>query len=223
MKAYNIIDTNWCTTLKRKCLKAVGIQTVIRYYDKDNSCQFPQKQLECDEALALIESSINIIAAFQSANKNLSDFNYEKGYKDGKDAYIWASDEIGQPTGTAIYFAANFNMFYLELQDYIIPYFQGIKQAFKDFSSNAKSTYRIGAYGSGFMINTLKNQGLCQYRWLSMNSNFNGTQETIDEEKYELRQVYTPVNRLCGIEVNYNLLNPKVRNVGAFNLKNYLI
>lgn len=220
---FEIIDTTWCTTLKIDCLKKEGIQTVIRYYSKENSCQFPQKQLGLDEAFALIASNINIVAVFQNENENLEDLNYEKGYADGKFSFYWASEIIGQPFDSAIYFSVNFNAFNIDLQNYIIPYFKGIKQAFHDARTNEESTYRIGVYGSGLVINALKDQGICQYVWLSMNSNFNGTQEALEENKFDLRQVYTPVNKLCELEVNYNLQNPSVQNIGAFRMKTILI
>ncbi|MFK8006910.1 MAG: glycoside hydrolase domain-containing protein [Saprospiraceae bacterium] len=222
MKPFKIINTSWCTTLKIDCLKVADIETVIRYFDSEDSCQFPQERIELDEIFALKNCGMNIIVVFQKENSSLENFNYENGYKDGKYAFSYAT-KIEQPLDSAIYFAANFNVFDTDLQKNIIPYFKGVKQAFENCKTKGKPTYSIGVYGSGLAINDLKNLGLIQYRWLSMNSNFIGTQEALEEEQYDLRQVYTPINRLCQIEVNYNLQNPNVQNIGAFNWKNYTV
>ena len=121
-------------------------------------------------------------------------------------------NEIRQPLGSAIYFAVDYNASQADLENYVIPYFKGVKEAMGN-------SYKIGAYGSGLVVNTLRVEGLCEFRWLSESSSYYGTQEAIDNGAYELHQIYvSPAPQVCGIDVDYDTKKPETDNIGAFTL-----
>ena len=218
MNTYKIIDTPWDTSSQIACLKREGIETVIRYYNDGNSKKLPEKRLELAEAQALSAAGLNIMVVFQKTNNEVVDFTYDKGYSNSQIAYNWAKGTIGQPFHSAIYFAVDYDASKSDLDNNIIPYFQGIQDGFKALA-NRLNTYEVGVYGSGLVVNTLKNQGLCSFRWLSESSGFNGTQEALDHGSYELYQQFTTNTILCSLDVDFDIQNPHGQSMGAFKLK----
>src|SRR4051812_12915615 len=64
---------------------------------------------------------------------------------------------------------------------------KGVKQAFAEESGNT-SGYRIGAYGSGIVCQTLTDAGLIELTWLAMSRGFKGTREALAARKFHLAQ-----------------------------------
>ncbi len=217
MSTYSIIDTPWHTTDIIDCLKEAGVETVIRYYNNGNSTGLPQKRLELNEAQALSAGGLKIMVIFQTSQNEADDFSYDKGFESGTNAYNWAKDTIGQPRNSAIYFAVDYDASPAELATNIIPYFEGVAAAFKDLGG-ASTDYKVGAYGSGLVVNAIKSQGTCEYRWLSQSSGYLGTQDALDNGNYELHQIY-PSGVICDIDVDYDVENPNVSDLGTFDLK----
>lgn len=217
MSTYSIIDTPWHTTNIIDCLKDAGVETVIRYYNDGNSVHLPQKRLELNEAQALSAGGLKIMVIFQTGQDSTSEFTYDQGFQSGTNAYNWAKNTIGQPRNSAIYFGVDYNPNEAELESNVIPYFKGVAAAFKDLGG-ASADYNVGAYGSGLVVNTLRDQGLCDYRWLSQSSGYYGTQEALNEGNYELHQIY-PSEVICSIAVDYDVENPNVSDIGSFDLK----
>src|SRR5262245_23743298 len=104
----SIIDTPFNTTSKIACLASQGVRTVIRYYNFSNSLNFPEKCLQLAEAQALSAHGLQIAVVFQQRQNQAADFTELKGVSTGRRAYRHAQDSIGQPTGSAIYFAVDF-------------------------------------------------------------------------------------------------------------------
>ncbi len=188
-----IIDTPTSITTTASCLVNNGITTVFRYYAPEGD---RWKALTSEEAKAIINTGIQIGVVFEGSNGNeLSAFNQTTGYNDGKSAFDYASQVIKQPFDSAIYFAVDLDITNAQLQTNIIPYFKGIQQALSESNTN----YQIGVYGCGTVINALKNQGLCKYRWLSASTSFNGTQEALANQSYDLVQQVKKGFSMCGI------------------------
>lgn len=214
---YKIIDTPWHTTEKLDCLKESGIETVIRYYNNGNSSTLPEKCLEPPEAQALSEAGFQIAVVFQLSQNKASDFTEQKGYDAGISAFGRARDIIGQPRGSAIYFAVDYNASSGEIESNIIPYFEGVKRAFEE-KSQVGTRYKVGAYGSGLVVNTLLEKELIDYRWLSMSTGYRGTQDAITNGDYEMRQIY-PSATVCGIAVDYDEKKTAETDIGSFTLR----
>jgi hypothetical protein len=208
-----LIDTPWDTSAIIDCLKNEGVGTVIRYYNNGNSTTLPQKRLELQEAQALSAGGLQIAVVFQLVQDSTQFFSEQLGYDAGVSAFNWAKNTIGQPAGSAIYFAVDYNPNDAEVQSNIVPYFEGVAKAFASLGGD----YKVGAYGSGLVVNTLRDQSLCEFRWLSMSSGYYGTQDALNEGNFELHQIY-PSAVICNIAVDYDEKNPTSTDIGSFSL-----
>ncbi|HXH09855.1 MAG TPA: glycoside hydrolase domain-containing protein [Alphaproteobacteria bacterium] len=212
----SIIDTPFNTESKIPCLLSQGVQTVIRYYNFSNSRTLPEKRLELAEAQALAAQGIQIAAIFQQRHDRVEDFTASKGLTAGRRAYRHAQDNIGQPAGSGIYFAVDFDASRSELENNITPYFEGVKRAFAE-ESGGNPEYRIGAYGSGLVCTTLTEKGLIELTWLAMSRGFRGTREALSAGEFHLAQ-RAPAATLCGLGVDFNDSNPDRPDFGAFTI-----
>lgn len=212
----NIIDTPFNTTPKISCLVSQGVVAVIRYYNFSNSQNFPEKCLELAEAQALGSEGVRIAVVFQQRQNQVSDFTELKGKAAGRRAYRHAHDSIGQTSGSAIYFAVDFDASHDQIVNNIAPYFQGVKRAFDEESEGAPE-YRLGAYGSGLVCSTLSSKGLIDFVWLAMSRGFSGTREALTAGEFHLAQ-RAPAATLCGLGVDFNDPNPARPDFGTFTL-----
>jgi Domain of unknown function (DUF1906)/Bacterial SH3 domain len=189
---------------------------VIRYYNFSNSLSFPEKCLQLAEAQALGSQGLQIGVVFQQRQNQVADFTELKGEAAGRRAYRYAHDSIGQPSGSAIYFAVDFDASPDQIENNIAPYFEGVKRAF-DEESGAAPEYRVGAYGSGLVCSTLTSKGLIDLVWLAMSRGFSGTREALAAGELHLAQSAASAT-LCGIGVDFNDPNPARADFGTFTL-----
>jgi hypothetical protein len=211
-----IIDTPQNTTTKLACLKSNGVTTVVRYYNFRNSQQLPNKRLDPPEAQALAASGMEIAVVFQQGQNSASAFSDAQGFKAGQAAFRQARDKIGQPTGSGIYFSVDFDASTNEINQRIVPFFQGVRRAF-DQESGGGPSYRVGVYGSGLVSSLLTSKGLIELTWLAMSRGFRGTKEALQAGEFHLAQV-PPERTLCGLGVDLNEPNPARPDFGAFRL-----
>lgn len=179
----NMIDAASDTSTYADAIIAAGIAIVGRYYNQQNSKSLPSKCLTASEAQVLSSKGLNIIAVYQQAQNKVEDFTREKGQQAATYAYDCAT-RVGQPKDTVIYFSVDFDATADEIEESIKPFFQGVKETLQD--------YVVGTYGSGLVCNTLYDEQLCQRRWLSQSTGFYGTEQAIQEGKYEILQYYPP-------------------------------
>src|SRR5208283_336608 len=90
---------------------------------------------------------------------------------------------LGQPTGSAIYFAVDFDARRQALLP-IDQYFRGIAAGFAA-ASGGNAEYKVGVYGSGAVCDALKGTGLAQYSWLSNATAWDGA---LVYEGWDIRQ-----------------------------------
>mgnify|MGYP001546253687 CR=1 FL=1 len=211
-----IIDTPYNTSKKIPALLANNVGVVIRYYNFSNSSTFPEKRIELAEAQLLSASNIKIAVVFQQKQNATTDFSLQTGISSGTRAYRYAKDVIGQPAGSAIYFSVDYDASENEVDNNIIPFFQGIQQAFNTESGNSPE-YKIGVYGSGLVSKSLLAKNLITYTWLTMSSGFNGSKQALDKKQYNLAQK-APSTTLAGIDVDYNIANPTNPDFGQFSI-----
>lgn len=209
-----VIDTPYSTTRKLQCLAKENVGTVIRYYNFSNSKTFPEKCLTLIEAQSICAQGMNIVVVFQQRQDSAEDFSHSKGYEAGRRAYRYALNDIGQPAGSGIYFSVDFDASSKEITNAIIPYFEGVAQAFNELSNNAPA-YAVGVYGSGATASALKNANVCSLVWLAMSSGFRGTKDAIRNGDYHIQQK-APSAKLCGLDLDYNLINSQTPEFGAF-------
>ena len=140
-------------------LKDGRVDFVARYYREPES-RWPA--LSASEAQQLSSLGLKIVAVWESHSRKASHFSYSSGYSDAMAAYPQAR-AVGQPAGSAIYFAVDFNAQLLEPID---EYFRGIAAGL-GAASGGNAYYAVGVYGSGAVCDEVKRNGLAQYCWLS--------------------------------------------------------
>ncbi len=158
-------------------LKANGFDFVARYYRAADS-RWPA--LSPGEAQLLSSAGLKIVAVWELHSRKPSHFSYASGYGDAMAAYPQAR-AVGQPAGSAIYFAVDFNAQSLEPID---EYFRGIAVGLAA-ASGGNADYAIGVYGSGAVCDALKGAALARYCWLS---NSIAWTDSIEYEDWNIRQ-----------------------------------
>ncbi len=208
----NIIDTSTNTENQVKCIASNGINIVFRYY----ASEVNWKVITQPEAQAISDAGMQIGVVFEDG-VNLNSFSEDNGYSNAVRAFHYAANTIKQPFNSAIFFAVDLDVTNEQIQSNIIPYFIGVQNAFKTLG-NGDVTYKIGAYGCGAAVNALMNQKLCEYRWLSCSTSFNGTQQALDDGNYEMAQHFNASAEVSGIGVDHDTLKNGVTDIGAFSL-----
>jgi hypothetical protein len=137
------------------------VEFVARYYREPQSRWPP---LSAGEAQQLSSLGLKIVAVWESHSRDPAHFSYTSGYFDAMTAFDEAR-AIGQPAGSAIYFAVDFNA-RGQLLDDIDAYFRGIAAGLA-MASGGSAAYAVGVYGSGIVCDAIKRAGLARYSWLS--------------------------------------------------------
>lgn len=208
----NIIDVSVNTEHQASCLSSKGIQTIIRYY----ATNLEPKVLTLSEAKAISAAGMQIGIVFEDGNK-LKDFTKQNGYNQAISAYKYATQTIKQPFGSAIYFAVDLDVTNDQIQSTILPYFNGIRAGLLAAHGNLPS-FKIGAYGCGAAVNALKKEGLCDYRWLSASTSYNGSRAALQNGDYEFVQHFEQGFKMCNLSVDQDQLRLGVSDIGVFSL-----
>jgi hypothetical protein len=143
------------------------VDFIARYY-RDPVSSWPA--LSAGEARRLSSLGLKIVAVWEPSSPVPEYFTYSSGYDDAIAAYRQAK-AVGQPAGSAIYFAIDFNA---EDLASIEQYFQGVAAGF-GAASGGSAEYKIGVYGSGAVCDAVKGAGLAQYSWLSNSTAWDGS------------------------------------------------
>lgn len=130
-----------------KALKEAGFTYVARYLGESWKT-FDKKEVEAIQSVGL-----KLISIFQKSANHFSYFSWKQGHLDGKEASEYAK-AVGQPKGTAIYFAVDFDAQSKDMAA-ICDYIEGVKKQLKD--------YKLGIYGSSHVMQALKGQA--DYYW----------------------------------------------------------
>jgi hypothetical protein len=190
-------------------LKDSGVDFVARYY-RDPESRWPA--LSAREAQQLSSLGLKIVAVWESRSERRSHFSYSSGYSDAMTAY-WEARAIGQPAGSAIYFAVDFNPRSWSLEP-IDEYFRGVTAGLAA-ASGGKAYYTVGVYGSGTVCDAVKGAGLARYSWLSNSIAWDGS---TSYEDWDIMQG----DRSPGLTFNQD--SDEARGVyGAFQLASYAV
>jgi hypothetical protein len=144
-------------------LQQSRVDFVARYYREAQSRWPP---LSASEAQRLSSLGLKIVAVWESHSRDPAHFSYSTGYYDAVTADQQAR-AIGQPAGSAIYFAVDFNARGQSLKA-VDEYFRGIAAGLAAAAaSGGSATYAVGVYGSGVVCDAIKRASLARYSWLS--------------------------------------------------------
>lgn len=142
-------------------LKDAQIEFVARYY-RDPDSRWPA--LSPSEAQRLSSMGLKIVAVYEYHSPRPWHFTYAGGYYDALTAYSEAR-AVGQPPGSAIYFAADFHARDDDLAS-VVSYFRGIYAGLMTAGAGTED-YAVGVYGSGPVCDAVREAGLARYSWLS--------------------------------------------------------
>ncbi|SHN73472.1 glycoside hydrolase domain-containing protein [Bradyrhizobium erythrophlei] len=186
-----------------KCLKFIisdEYDAVGRYYSSN-----PQKRLTKNEALAISTAGLQIFTVFEDGARPA--LTKAAGQRDAKIALKQATD-VGQPKGTAIYFALD-----SELDTEDLP---GVRAYFSGVSSIINGAYLLGVYGDGVVCDALLSDGACQHAWLSASRGFPGSKQYYSSKKWSLAQDPNIDEAYHGLSIDNNEING---DFGAFSVK----
>lgn len=181
----NGLSTNRRCSGSAICLSQSGIAFAFRYFSKRT--QMEEKVVTRAEALALANNNIDLAVVYQDRARQLDDFLPERGTEDATHARTYAQS-IGQPAGTAIFFAVDFDA---QPADYrrIASYFRTVRAALG-------GQYLTGVYGSGFICTRLKGDGLVDFCWLAAGSAW---RDSATYQDWDIKQSVSTAP-LCGLD-----------------------
>jgi glycoside hydrolase-like protein/lipase (class 3) len=171
------IDTNINVTTYLPTLAAADVKAVGRYYSISTS-----KVLTQMEAEAITNAGLSIFVVYEDGN-DPTKFNANLGTFQAQQALICAR-EVGQPQGSAIYFAVDFDCTAAQFQQQITQYFIAISAVF----AAQGFPYKIGVYSSGLVCQGLLAAGLCSYTWLTNSTGFQGYNQFYASKRWNLAQ-----------------------------------
>jgi len=146
-------------------LKEDGYMWVGRYINPGKS-----QPLTNAEAQTLTADGLYIVSIWeQGSPTQVGYFTTGAGTNAGNGA-VSAAQSIGQPTGTPIYFAVDYDASSSDLPS-IGGYFSALHSIVR------AAGYFVGVYGSGLVCQFLSEQGTVSKTWLSQSTDFAGYQE----------------------------------------------
>ena len=143
-------------------IKAHGYGFVVRYMSYNQ-----HKNLSPGEARKLSAAGLDLVAVFEARGNVIDNFTSEQGAKDAAQALHLAS-QIGQPEGSAIYFAVDLDATAHQIIVAIMPYFAAVKKGIC-------GKHRVGVYGSGLVCDSLRKADLAELFMLACASGWQGT------------------------------------------------
>lgn len=193
-----------CTSFA-SCIATTGMRFVARYYSRSTI-----KTLSPAEARALSGAGLKLVVVYQDAQNQISLFDAVQGSRSAAKALELAS-AVGQPGGSAIYFAADFDPSATDVRGPITEYFHAVNQAF----ANAPVRYSVGVYGSGLTCRIIRDASLAQFAWLSGSTGFR--ESAAFRPRAHLLQVL-PSRKICAGKLNIDDDVAQAQEYGAFTV-----
>jgi hypothetical protein len=211
-----IIDAGFAITNRPGLLDALrdrGVRSVFRYYAPADQPErgLPDKVLRPAEARALWDAGLSIGAVFQYNSDRAESITAARGREDARFALDYAGGTIGQPRGTAIYFGVDGSWSDAAQMDAVRDYFTSITDTFVA----AGAPYRVGAYGSGAVLQMLTDLGAIELAWLALSRGWPGTRAFYNSGRWSLFQ-FSHHLRFGSHTVDGNAVNPALAEIGAF-------
>lgn len=139
---------------------AAGMKFVVRYYSLSAS-----KAITLPEAKALSAAGLQLVVVYQDRNDKLQRFSAAIGAQQATNALASAA-ALGQPAGSAIYFACDFDPSPTEARGPVMEYFHAVHDVI------GPSPYSVGVYGSGLTCRLIRDAGFARFTWLSQSTGF---------------------------------------------------
>ena len=188
------------------CIVASGIRFVVRYYSNSVG-----KTITRAEALALSRVDLQVAVVYEDRNNAIQYFSTQQGNKNAAKALSVAAG-IGQPTGSAIYFAVDFDPSADQVRGPISDYFRAVVQAV----AVAPTRYAVGVYGSGLTCRLIRDSGLATFTWLTGSTGFREYAQF--RSQATLVQV-SPQRTICAGKLSIDDDIAQSENFGAFQIE----
>lgn len=182
------------------CIAAAGMKYVFRYYSNS-----PSKNLTKAEAATLSQAGLQLGVVYEDFNNSIDRFSTAIGQRQAAKALSLAA-AIGQPAGSAIYFAVDFDASLSDVRGPISDYFQAVSQAL----AVAPVRYAIGVYGSGLTCRIIRDSGLAVFTWLAGSTGFRESKQF--RPQATLVQV-APERKICNAKLP---IDDDIAQVGSF-------
>jgi hypothetical protein len=177
------LDTTMELTRHAVALRRQGYDFAIRYYSHNAA-----KNLSLGEARALSQAGMRIGVVWETSGTHAGFFSRAQGLADGAAAFLMATQAIGQPFGSAIYFAVDYDPTQADIDGVISNYFTGVHAALY-VGAEGRPSYRVGVYGSGLCCGALVERGIASLSWLSHSTGFAGSRRYAEQRRYDLVQM----------------------------------
>jgi Domain of unknown function (DUF1906) len=187
-------------------MKAIGVNTIIRYYDHENET-LPGKTLRRGERDTILINDFNTLVVFQHRDNKFDSFTAARGRQDAERSLALAAENY-QPKGSAIYFGVDGPWSTAYQLANIATYFREVNGRLSE------AGYRVGVYGSGLVCNTLLAGGLAELCWLAAPTAWPDFHDYYQTRKWKLVQL--PTTQCGGRSVDFNLANGIDRDYGQF-------
>jgi hypothetical protein len=146
------------------------------------------------EAALLARGGLSIATVYQDRARKLEDFGAARGEEDGKSALVYAG-QVGQPAGSAVYFAVDTDFSAAEINQAVIPYFRAVDKVFRE-AGGGTSNLKIGVYGSGLTCRLVGALGFVSYTWLAEAT---GWRESKTYQDWTVKQTLNTGEQLCDL------------------------
>jgi hypothetical protein len=177
------LDTTVELTRHATALRAQGFDFAMRYYSNNAA-----KNLSLGEARALSQAGLKIGVVWETTGTHAAYFTRAQGLADGAQAWRMARESIGQPFGSAIYFAVDYDPTQADIDGGISNYFTGVRAALY-VANEGEPSYQAGVYGSGLCCGAMVERGMADLSWLSQSSGFAGSRRYAEQQRYDLLQM----------------------------------
>lgn len=157
------LSTNRHCDTSAACLMAEGKAFVVRYHSR--TTQQPQKRLSPREAAELARAGLFIACVYQDRGRQVEDFGSARGEEDAISALTFAG-QVGQPAGSAVYFAVDEDLSSAEIRSAVLPYFRSVERTFR-VAGGGTPYLKIGVYGSGLTCRLVRALGFVDFAWLA--------------------------------------------------------
>jgi hypothetical protein len=189
-----VIDTDAKVLGKVPFLKSRGVTAIGRYYSS-----YSGKGVTLQEAKAIAAAGLKLFVVFEDDGDPPLDG--KSGTTHARSALEQAR-AIGQPAGSAIYFA----MEHLP-SGYTAKDVPGVKAYFQQIRDAFNGEYKLGVYSDGVVCEALLSAGLCDFAWLSASTSFPETKQFYLSGRWSLAQL-APTEDWSGLSVDLNQAKP---------------
>lgn len=160
----DVSDDNITTEARADVLVAHGVKAIGRYLAGTT------KIIKPGELQRIIDNGVSFFPIMQEANDAPSEFGYSEGRRQGLKAHYRATG-FSIPAGATIYFAVDYDPQADEIDDLIVPFFEGARDGIMERGSR----YATGVYGSRNVCTVVSDAGLAVSSFVAgMSSGFSG-------------------------------------------------